>query len=680
VQNLYESSFPLCSISRKASRNQLWVTTDIKKSSAIKNKLYKTWLHTKKTDDFIKYKSYRNLFTNIVRNAKKDYYSKLFNKNTNSVKNIWHELNKLCNPAKTKKNLSGPSSITYNNSTITDASGIVNAFNSYFASVGAILASNIPQGNNDNYTRFLGAPCPNTFFCENISELEVLEELKKHKITNKSTYESLKPSVLLSVADIIVPPLTYIYNISLEQGTFPEKLKIARVIPVFKKGDAGEISNYRPISLLSVFDKIFEKIICSKLYKFLNKYNILYKHQYGFRQNHSTTSALTEISDYIYNSLDENYYVLGLYLDISKAFDSVSHSILLNKLYHYGVRGNIHCWFQSYLSDRKQFVALNNCRSDVTSIEFGVPQGSTLGPLLFLLYINDIHYSTVVGEMRLFADDANHFIRDTNYLNLQRSAEIELAHITNWMNANLLTVNISKTNYTVFSPTVKPLDFNVLNCITFGNEQIQRARNIKYLGVVIDEGLLWIDHIKYICDKIRRFCGIFFKIRCFVPPHCLRMLYFSLVYSHVQYASEIFANTSQSNLYDLKVLINRILRTLQHGNCRTKISQLFRTYNTLPVHLLHEFRLSLFVYKFLFHRDSLPPSFQNYFRQNFSVHGHNTRTSFNIHIKRFLSRFGKRSLVYRAATIWNNLPTDLKSVTSLHQFKKRLLLHYLNTM
>jgi retron-type reverse transcriptase len=337
-----------------------------------------------------------------------------------------------------------------------------------------------------------------------VYEDEVIAELKQMNSKHKSSLEGFRPSVLLSVTDIILPHLTFLYNSSINSGVFPDKLKMARVIPIPKKGNSNEPSNYRPISLLSIFDKIFEKIMCRRLLRIWDKHNTFYKHQYGFRPKHSTTHALSEITDLIYKSLDDDYYVLGLFLDVSKAFDSVNHSILLEKLHHYGIRGNIHNWFTSYLSNRKQFVETNKAKSEMKTIAYGVPQGSSLGPLLFLLYINDLPVAITKGETRMFADDANYFNRNKNLNVLINEVQNELKNIYNWMLSNKLTINYDKTNFTIFSPKHGTDNEEKPNEIPFGTHRIKRVASTKYLGVIIDEKMKWKEHIDYIYNKLRR--------------------------------------------------------------------------------------------------------------------------------------------------------------------------------
>jgi hypothetical protein len=292
------------------------------------------------------------------------------------------------------------------------------------------------------------------------------------------------------------------------------------------------------------------------------------------------------------------------------------------------------------------------------------------------LYINDLPKATKLGNMRLFADDANHFIKDKNYQNLKILAEAELSNIVTWMHSNRLTINLKKTNFTIFSPYANPLDTIHVSSVYIGNQQILRVPCIKYLGVFIDESLSWKDHIRFICTKIRKYCGIFYKVRDFIPATIRKQLYFALIHSTIQYGVEIYANTKSSYLQDLCVLNNRILRTLQFADMRTNISDLFKRYNALDVKCLFEYRLCLFVFKFLHYSNMLPLPFVHYFMQNFSVHLHHTRSSANLFVQRFNSNHGMRTLHYRAAVTWNRLPPVLKINVSLSMFKRQLLSFY----
>ena len=238
---------------------------------------------------------------------------------------------------------------------------------------------------------------------------------------------------------------------SVEQGIYPSKLKLAKVIPIYKSNDESDPSNYRPISLLSVFNRIFEKMMYNRLKAFLEKFGILHESQYGFREKRSTEHAILEIINQIQTNMDRKLYTCGIFIDLQKAFDTVDHTILLKKLDHYGVRGIVNDWFTSYLTARKQITEIGPLKiSKKAPVLSGVPQGSVLGPLLFLVYINDICNSCNQMKFYLFADDTNLLYADKNLKSLESTINDELCKLYDWLIANKLSLNIKKSNYVIF--------------------------------------------------------------------------------------------------------------------------------------------------------------------------------------------------------------------------------------
>jgi len=384
-----------------------------------------------------------------------------------------------------------------------------------------------------------------------------------------------------------------------------------------------------------------------------------------------------EVIDSIYSHLDKHEFTIGIYLDLQKAFDSVNHKILLKKLYNYGVRGEVHAWFHSYLSDRKQTTLYSGIYSDFEIITCGVPQGSVLGPLLFLIYINDIQYAVSNAKVKLFADDTNLFLHGKSLNELENTANNTLNQLTHWMAVNKLSINIDKTCYSIFGPKNKiTKEIKLL----VNNIRIKNVNYSKYLGVIIDNKLTWQYHIDYVYNKLLKFTSIFYKIRDQVNTDVLRMIYFAFVHPHILYSIEIYGNTYQTYLSKLLILNNKLLRILQNQSIRTPVGNLYRTFNTLPIPLMHEYRILNFVHTFINNRDKLPDIFVSYFVENRYIHYYDTRKKCDLHLTNVQSSIGKKSISNKGCSLWNKLPNEIKLIHSNKTFKIRLKGYYLESL
>ena len=445
------------------------------------------------------YKKYANTLVHIKNKSKTEYYNNQFVRYKDNLRSTWKVIGSIIK--RKTKGQSLPTKLVYENKTYTNEADIADIFNTYFTSVGPTLASRIRSNSSTkDPTHYISkSPC-HSFILSPVAESQVLNLFTN--LDESKAYLNIPNKFIKIASHQLTVPFTKIYNESITTGAIPEIFKISRITPIFKSGDTTEPGNYRPIAIISVFSKVLEKLVYNQLINFIEKHNILYNYQFGFRKGYSTEYAILETVENLKTAIDENKITCGIFLDFSKAFDTINHQILLAKLFKYGIRGLPHTWFTSYLSNRQQYVKVGEYESDLRDITCGVPQGSTLGPLLFLLYINDLPNSSQKLLFRIFADDTNIFYSSKDLNELETVVNNELVYVLEYCAVNKLSINFKKTNYMLITSPRKNPSISITTC------DIECTKQIKYLGVFIDNHLKWEPHIKHINNELTKNIGI----------------------------------------------------------------------------------------------------------------------------------------------------------------------------
>ena len=536
-------------------------------------------------------------------------------------------------------------------SMISDESVISNRFNEFFVNIGPNLANKIPI-QNVSPLQFMDDPTVNSIFLSLVTAEEIREILCSLK-NGAAGHDEIKASILKSISSYIIDPLAYICNLSLNEGVFPSEVKIANVLPLYKADDPFLFNNYRPVSLLNVLSKVFEKVMYSRVSEFLETFKILDNFQFGFRKLHSSYMALLTLMDKLISSLEKKEYVIGIFLDFSKAFDTVDHMILLQKLSHSGIRGNALKWFTSNLSNRRQYVSYNGETSMMKGISCGVPQGSILGPLLFLIYINDSCSICKHTTPILFADDTNLFCSGSDVKMLENNINNELSQISLWLKVNKLSLNIKKNHYMVFTKRKTP-KFELK--LQIDGEDIKEVHKTKFLGVIIDNKLTWKENISYICGKISRGIGMIIKARHYLNKDGLLALYYSFVYPYLMYCNHIWGSTYKTNLKRLAILQNKALRIISYMKPRNSAEPLYKEFNVMKFDNINTYLIGNFMYRYS--KEKVPELFYSFFIKNQDIYVHDTRSVQHFHIPCVKTDLGKTGIRYRGAVIWNLILRD----------------------
>lgn len=599
----------------------------------------------------------------LKKQTKKAYYDNLLN-NTSHAK-MWKNINHIFGKSVKDETIT----LIDGGVKITNNQEICDIFNTFFSSIGQKLADAIPTDPVANPLSNVQR-IPDSIFLAPASTNEVTLLINDLKRKKSCGYDNISADILKTNSVAFSRILSEAFNKILEVGYYPDCLKIARVIPIFKSGDACDPNNYRPISTLSIFNKILEKLLLNRIIPFLDKHKILYSLQYGFRQGSSTSTAISELLDDVINGIDSKQVVGALFLDLRKAFDTLNHCILLEKLENYGIRGVANEIIRSYLSGRKQFVSIGTSKSSKKSINIGVPQGSNIGPLLFLLYINDLCRLQLKGTPRLFADDTALFYPQSNVEFVVRDMNNDLEILSRYFATNMLSLNASKTKCMFFHSPRKPVPqhdyIRLKSCI------IEEVKSFKYLGLILDTTLSWADHIKYVEKRVSSLCGIMRRVSYFVSRSILLKFYFAHIHSCLNYLIIAWGRAYKSSLKKLQTLQNRCLKTIFKKPALFPTLQLYadNAHNILPINGLCDLQTIIFVNDFLYNNN-----FHHSIRLHSINHSYPTRNANNLRISRAHTILGQKKISIIGPKKYNALPTELKQITNRRMFILKLKLY-----
>lgn len=600
-----------------------------------------------------KYKKTRNCVTTLRRKLREEYYNKKFQDQAQDMRKMWQTINDaMC---KKQNNLNQQTLILNHEQTeISDPTQVANIFNKYYSEAAKKLADKIETNGTDKLTRI------------NIEHIITNSQMKWtptssydiekviDKLKNKTSKDAcgMSNKLLKMLKSYLAEPIAKITNLSFENGIFPTSLKLTKIIPIYKGGNPKEPENYRPIAIVPTISKIIETVINNQLRDYLNNISFFCPNQYGFRKNRSTEDAVTNMVTDVQEALDHGKIASGIFIDLKKAFDTVNHKLLADKLFAAGIRGKTLECIRSYLENRRQYVNINGKNSDQREQKTGVPQGSVLGPLLFIIYINDIHRCTLKGKLTLFADDTSMLYISDNLEMLFKEMQKDLVILAEWLRVNKLSLNTEKTKYMILNKD----KINHNRKLHIKGKEIKETDQVTFLGLEITYNLSWEEHINKVMRKVNPIAGILKRLTRTVHTGTLKTIYYSMIHSHLQYMLPIWGCTAKKYLQKLQVMQNRAIRNLFNHSYDKHRVEMYTEAEILPLILQRDLQLTMLAYKTCHRTDTTHKALLT----NEDKHNYLTRNRIQLQLKPIsTTTYGSNSTAHKMKILYNQIPAEL---------------------
>jgi hypothetical protein len=642
-----------------------WFSEEIRQILKQRDEAYKLARLIKSNEEWELFRQLRNKAVDVCRKAKRDYLELRLDKNKKDPKKMWGLLKELLKGNSFSDNIC--QEIQCKNIIFNNPDEMANIFNRFFIDSITVTKKDdceIDLIRNRKYTE-------NEFEAFSLIEVGYLYHVVK-KLANKSgTEEGITVDIMKKVVAVAGTKLCCIFNRSLQEGIVPCEWKQALVIPIPKVRGTKKVEEFRPINKLPIYEKILEIIVHRQLVEYLEDKNLLEECQSGFRARHSCETALQWVVSSWKRSLGEGKMIGVVFLDLRRAFELVNRDILIKKMEWYGIKGVVLSWFKSYLENRTQKVKFNGILSDPIDVKLGVPQGSVLGPLLFLLYINDV--TKIINEnceLRLFADDALIYTTGYSSIEINENLNEQMAKVDKWLKINRLQLNVNKTKVMLVRGIRKKVSENSIK-VKLENSVLEVVSEIKYLGVIIDKNLSFSENINYMGKKIGSKLGVLRRVSVELTPYMRCVVYKTIVAPLFEYCSSIMLSVNDTNLQYLQKLQNKGMRTILRCNNRTRVRDMLEALQFMSVKERIEYNVYILVHKMV---NGLCPEYLvnkiEFIGREESMH---TRQRGNIYINKCKTSEEQKMLLHDGLKIYNNLPKEIKNEKSLQNFKRALV-------